>query len=98
MSLPKGRERWIPVIAEAQPIRSRGRREAPAPISIEGLPAHTNLEAERSLLGAMLADPDHIIDAATEKGLREEDFFAPAHQVVFRAITTMRETGQAIDP
>ena len=86
------------MIAEAQSLRSRGRREAPAPITIEGLPAHTNLEAERSLLGAMLADPDQTVDMAREKGLREEDFFAPAHQVMFRAISTMRETGLAIDP
>ena len=52
------------VIAEAQPIRPRGQRNAPAPITIEGLPAHHNLEAERSLLGAMLADPDHVVDLA----------------------------------
>ncbi len=86
------------MIAEAQNLRPRGRREPPAPITIEGLPAHTNLEAERSLLGAMLADPDQIVDVVREQGLREEDFFAPAHQVIFRAITTMRETGQVIDP
>ena len=79
-------------------MRARGRRDAPAPITIEGLPAHTNLEAERSVLGAMLADPDHVVDLVQDQGLREEDFFAPAHQVIFRAVTTMRETGQAIDP
>ena len=79
-------------------MRGRGRREAPAPITIEGLPAHTNLEAERSVLGAMLADPDHVVDLAQEKGLREDDFFAPAHRVIFNAITKMREASQAIDP
>jgi replicative DNA helicase len=79
-------------------MRGRGRREAPPPITIEGLPAHTSLEAERSVLGAMLADPDHVVDLAQEKGLREEDFFAPAHRVIFNAITKMREASQAIDP
>jgi len=86
------------VIAEAQPIRPRGQRNAPAPITIEGLPAHHNLEAERSLLGAMLADPDHVVDLAREQGLREEDFFHPAHRVIFRGITEMRESSLAIDP
>ena len=86
------------MIAEAQPIRPRGQRNAPAPITIEGLPAHHNLEAERSLLGAMLADPDHVVDLAREQGLREEDFFHPAHRIIFRGITEMRESSLAIDP
>lgn len=92
------KEIYLPVIAEAQPARPWGRREAPAPITIEGLPAHHNLEAERSLLGAMLADPEHVIDISREQGLREEDFFHPAHQVIFRGIIQMHETSQAIDP
>jgi replicative DNA helicase len=86
------------VIAEAQAMRTRARREAPPPITIEGLPAHTNLEAERSVLGAMLADPDHLVDLAQDQGLREDDFFAPAHRVIFGALTKMREASQAIDP
>ncbi|MEI7721709.1 MAG: DnaB-like helicase N-terminal domain-containing protein, partial [Verrucomicrobiota bacterium] len=86
------------MIAEAQPTRPWGRREPPAPITIDGLPVHHNLEAERSLLGAMLADPEHVIDIAREQGLREEDFFHPAHQVLFRGIIQMHESSQAIDP
>ncbi|NBQ55524.1 MAG: hypothetical protein EBU36_02525, partial [Verrucomicrobia bacterium] len=85
------------MIAEAHP-RGQGRRGAPSPITIEGLPAHHSLEAERSLLGAMLADPEHVVDLTREKGLREEDFFHPAHQVIFRGIIQMRESSQAIDP
>ena len=85
------------MIAEAHP-RGQGRRGAPAPITIEGLPAHHSLEAERSLLGAMLADPEHVVDLTREQGLREEDFFHPAHQVIFRGIIQMRESSQAIDP
>jgi replicative DNA helicase len=86
------------VIAEAETIRPRTRRDAPAPITIEGLLPHHNLEAERSLLGAMLADPEHIVDLAREKGMREEDFFHPAHQIIFRCIAEMRENSQPIDP
>ena len=86
------------MIAEAETIRPRTRRDAPAPITIEGLLPHHNLDAERSLLGAMLADPDHVVDLAREKGMREEDFFHPAHQVIFRCIAEMRESSQPIDP
>ena len=86
------------MIADAQPFQSRVRRDAPAPITIEGLLPHHNLEAERSLLGAMLADPDQVVDLAREKGMREEDFFHPAHQIIFRGISEMRESSQAIDP
>lgn len=86
------------MIAEAQPFRSRGRREPPAPITIEGLPSHHSLEAERSVLGAMLADPESTIDLMREQGLREEDFFHPAHQIIFRAAIEMRESNLAIDP
>jgi len=86
------------VIAEAQPARSRVHRAGPPSITIEGLPAHHNLEAERSLLGAMLADPDQVVDLAREKGMREEDFFHPAHQVIYRCIAEMREASQPIDP
>ncbi|MDA0859180.1 MAG: hypothetical protein O3B89_07075, partial [Verrucomicrobia bacterium] len=86
------------MIADAQPFQSRARRDAPAPITIEGLLPHHNLEAERSLLGAMLADPDQVVDLAREKGMREEDFFHPAHQIIFRGISEMRESSQAIDP
>ena len=46
----------------------------------------------------MLADPEHVIDISREQGLREEDFFHPAHQVIFRGIIQMHETSQAIDP
>lgn len=44
-----------------------------------------NLEAERSLLGAMLIEPSRVAEIACQ--LVPEDFFDPRHQLVFRAIT-----------
>lgn len=51
--------------------------------------------AERSVLGAMLLNQDVIIDVAD--GLRPEDFYFPAHQLVYRAIIDLFSQGSDID-
>ena len=53
-------------------------------------------EAEKAVLGCMLAQPAEVIDEATDK-LTKEDFFVPAHQEVFAALREMRNSQQAID-
>jgi replicative DNA helicase len=64
---------------------------------IEGLPPIHSPEAERAVLGAMLAEPIQCVDEAAE-ALVAEDFFQPAHQTLFREMNQMRNAGQAIDP
>ena len=54
-----------------------------------------NLEAERSILGAILLD-NHAIDEA-RKGVRAEDFFLPQHRYIFRAIDELAKSGSTID-
>jgi len=73
------------------------RPPAKVSIQLEGLPAIHSLDSERSVLGAMLSDPEHLIDMASEQ-LRAEDFFHPAHQVLFSILLEMRNTGKPIDP
>ena len=54
-----------------------------------------NLEAERSVLGAVLLDNttlDQIVDL-----VREEDFYRDAHRKIFAAVLEMAERGEAID-
>jgi replicative DNA helicase len=53
-------------------------------------------EAEKAVLGCMLAQPHEVIDVATNT-LLKEDFFVPAHQEVFGALREMRNSAQAID-
>ncbi|MDR2463246.1 MAG: replicative DNA helicase [Verrucomicrobiales bacterium] len=65
--------------------------------NIESLPAIHSPEAERAVLGAMLSEPEQVIDLA-EESLTAEDFFQPAHQTLFRALSDMRARGVAIDP
>src|SRR3954453_6962544 len=60
------------------------------------VPPH-NLDAEESLLGAMLLSRDAIV-AATEVGLGAGDFYKPAHGHVFDAVTTLYGAGEPSDP
>lgn len=60
----------------------------------EGMPALASIEAEQSVLGALLLD-----DSAFERidGLKFRAFFDPAHQKIFEAITTLACQGKAFD-
>lgn len=54
-----------------------------------------NLEAERSILGAILLDND-ALGRVTVK-LRPEDFFLAQHRRIFQSMIEMRERNQGID-
>jgi replicative DNA helicase len=59
------------------------------------VPPH-NIEAEQSLLGAMLLSRDAI--AAAVEACGPTDFYKPAHAHVFDAITTLYSQGEPADP
>ena len=54
-----------------------------------------NLEAERSVLGAILVRNDAINQAM--EAIKPEDFFRAAHKVIFDKMINLSERGQAID-
>src|SRR5271169_6184071 len=58
-------------------------------------PLPSNLDAERSVLGAILLD-NNALNAAIEN-LRAEDFFLDQHRRVFTQMVALGETQQAID-
>jgi replicative DNA helicase len=58
-------------------------------------PLPHNLEAERSILGAVLLD-NHALNAAVER-LKSEDFFLPQHRHIFERMVQLGEKSQAID-
>lgn len=60
------------------------------------VPPH-NLEAEESLLGAMLLSRDAIL-AAVEARVESADFYKPAHTHVFDAIMGLYGQGEPVDP
>jgi replicative DNA helicase len=59
------------------------------------VPPH-NVQAEESLLGAMLLSKDAI--AAAVEVVGPDDFYKPAHGHVFEAITTLFAAGEPADP
>ena len=58
-------------------------------------PLPQNLEAERSVLGAILLD-NHALNTAIEK-LKPEDFFSDQHRRIFNYMIQLGEAQQAID-
>src|SRR5438067_880699 len=76
-------------MADARPDVERG---ASRPSRV---PPH-NLQAEESLLGAMLLSKDAIASAVESVGI--DDFYKPAHGHVFDAITSLYGAGEPVDP
>src|ERR687887_646867 len=56
-----------------------------------------NLEAESSVLGAMMVSDGAIAPVILDGGLRDEDFYRERHRLVFRAITSLYEQGEPVD-
>jgi replicative DNA helicase len=59
------------------------------------IPPH-NLEAEESLLGALLLSRD-AVGTVAEMGLLAADFYKPSHQHIYEAIRVLTSAGQPVD-
>ncbi len=53
-------------------------------------------EAEKAVLGCMMAQPAEVIDEVVLT-LQADDFFVPAHQIIFSALLDLYEHSSAID-
>ncbi len=60
------------------------------------VPPH-NLEAERSVLGAVLLDERHLYALLVEEHLRPEHFYREQHGAVFAAMLELHESDRKID-
>ena len=58
------------------------------------LPPH-NVDAESSLLSALLIDPDALVKVADE--IRPDSFYEPAHQAIYAAIEALYEKREPVD-
>src|SRR3954469_19145586 len=76
-------------MADVRPDVERG------PARAQRVPPH-NLQAEESLLGAMLLSKDAIASAGETVGV--DGFYKPAHGHVFDAITSLYGAGEPVDP
>ncbi|WP_442942519.1 replicative DNA helicase [Nonomuraea sp. LP-02] len=68
--------------------------EIPAGPGFERTPPH-NIEAEQSVLGGMLLSKDAIADVV--EIIRADDFYRPAHQMVYEVITDLYGRGEPAD-
>jgi replicative DNA helicase len=59
------------------------------------VPPH-NLQAEESVLGAVLLSRD-AMGSVSEKGLRPEHFYKPGHQHIFDAVSALYRSGHPVD-
>lgn len=71
-----------------------GRRQHDA-AGLERVPPQ-DLGAEQSVLGGMILSQQAIDDVASV--LRENDFYRPAHQMIFLTIVSMRAKNEPVDP
>ena len=58
------------------------------------LPPH-DLEAEQSVLGAMLVNPNAI--TAVAESLAADDFYRDSHRLIYRAVLALFEKGEEVD-
>jgi replicative DNA helicase len=56
-----------------------------------------NLEAEASVLGAMMVSDGAIAPVILDVRLHDEDFYRERHRIVFRAVTGLYEQGEPVD-
>ncbi len=58
------------------------------------IPPH-DVEAEKAVLSAILLDNDAIHQVVTE--IRDEDFYHPSHQLLYRSMVRLRDENQPVD-
>lgn len=74
----------------------RGPRRPSTPRRGDGrVPPH-NIQAEESVLGALLLSRD-AIGIVSEQGLGPADFYKPSHQHIFDAVRSLYSTGDPVD-
>ncbi len=76
-------------------MASRGGPADPPGRDFGRQPPHDN-EAEQGVLGAMLLSPNTITDIIEE--LIPDDFYRPAHQLIYRAILDLFSDNKDVDP
>jgi len=54
-----------------------------------------DIQAEQSVLGSIFINPDKMIEVTEH--LKPEDFYRPAHKILFKAMMSLADRGEAID-
>jgi replicative DNA helicase len=75
--------------------RKKRKPQAPAATDVDPTFLYS-AEAEKAVLGSMLMSPHEVMDQVMEK-IGDEDFFVPAHRLLFKTLTELHNRGAAID-
>ncbi|MGV3408516.1 DnaB-like helicase N-terminal domain-containing protein, partial [Streptococcus agalactiae] len=54
-----------------------------------------DIQAEQSVLGSIFIKPEKMIEVA--EYLKPNDFYRPAHKILFKAMVSLADRGEAID-
>lgn len=65
-----------------------------ADVGYDRVPPHS-IDAEKSVLGSIFLEPDAIVGVL--EFVRADDFYRLSHQVIFQAMMTLHERGEAVD-
>ena len=69
---------------------------APSPASVATTPPH-NLDAEQSVLGAILLTDRPMYALVIEEGLRPEDFYRERHRLIYQAMLALYGESEPVD-
>ncbi|HWI22088.1 MAG TPA: replicative DNA helicase [Baekduia sp.] len=64
---------------------------------VQGMAPPHSLEAEQSVLGAVLLSPQTHYAYVIEEGLRPEDFYVPRHQLIYESMLELYNTSEPVD-
>jgi replicative DNA helicase len=64
---------------------------------VQGIAPPHSLEAEQSVLGAVLLSPQTHYAYVIEEGLRPEDFYVPRHQLIYESMLELYNTSEPVD-
>jgi replicative DNA helicase len=93
---PAGKRGRPPGSGKKRPARDNGANPPPTVEEAEGYLPPQNLEAEVSVLGALMV-AQNMIPAVTEV-LQSSHFYRRAHQLIYQAIEFLYSRGEPVDP
>jgi replicative DNA helicase len=78
-------------------VPHNGQTQAPQPPAIGAAPPHS-IEAEQSVLGAILLWDGALYGLVIEEGLRPDDFYRDRHRLIYESMLALYQESQPVDP
>jgi len=80
---------------DASPSERRRRARSDVAVEPSGRIPPSDVEAEKAVLSAIMIDPDVFHQVFDQ--LTPDDFYHPAHQILYRAMISLRDRSQPVD-